>query len=63
MTKERIERQISDRKEFEHTTDETRTVHEGDAKTPIEIRKTVVDFLITWEPRPKRPVDLLNVDA
>lgn len=44
-----------------HTTDETKVIDEGKGHF-IPIKRTVVDFLLTWEPRPHRPVDLLNVD-
>jgi hypothetical protein len=44
-----------------HTMPESKVIDEGKGAM-VEIRRTIVDFLITWEPRPNRPVDLLNVD-
>lgn len=44
-----------------HTMPETKVVTQakGDA---LEIPRVVVDFVLSWDPRPNRPVDYLNVD-
>ena len=44
-----------------HTLPESKTVNETATKT-VDIKRTVVDFVLPWTPRTNRPVDLLNVD-
>ncbi|MGE3074467.1 MAG: hypothetical protein AB7N24_14570 [Dehalococcoidia bacterium] len=44
-----------------HTLDETKTLTEKGGKT-IELPRIVVDFVLSWDPRPNTPVDFLNVD-
>lgn len=44
-----------------HTEPDEKVVSEKDGKQVI-IKKTVVDFVLSWDPRPGRPVDLLQVD-
>jgi hypothetical protein len=44
-----------------HTLPDYKTISDGGGKQ-VEVQKVVVDFLLTWEPKPRKPVDLLNVD-
>lgn len=44
-----------------HTMPDTKIVSEAKGKT-VEIPRVVVDFVLSWDPRPMRVVDFLNVD-
>jgi hypothetical protein len=44
-----------------HTLPEIKVVNEAKGRN-TEIQKVVVDFVLSWDPRPGRPVDLLQVD-
>ncbi|MGE0600118.1 MAG: hypothetical protein AB7J35_09365 [Dehalococcoidia bacterium] len=45
-----------------HKLNETKTTAEKGGKT-IVLPRVVVDFVLSWDPRPNTPVDFLNVDA
>jgi hypothetical protein len=42
-----------------YSTSESKTINVGPGET-IEVPKVVVPLIISWEPKPRRPVDLLN---
>jgi len=44
-----------------HTLPDIKVVNEAKGRN-TEIQKVVVDFVLSWDPRPGRPVDLLQVD-
>lgn len=44
-----------------HTLPDVKVVNEAKGRN-TQIQKVVVDFVLSWDPRPGRPVDLLQVD-
>lgn len=44
-----------------HTVPESRWIVDADGEER-EVQRVVVDFILTWEPTPMTPVDLINID-
>lgn len=46
-----------------HTLPEAKVVKGWRGTAEVSLQRVVVDFVLSWDPRPNRPVDLLDVDA